>query len=373
MRPRWALLTGMVRDEAAFLDKLALLRDWGEAGHLDGVCVSTWIGELDRYPGVAAELGRMGAAIVESREMDLKLPGSFLHQVATVRNGLSAVPSDALVFRLRSDKCVLSAGDHRAFDRVEAPVLPLPGGTRAFSRRVVVRGGQFLTPFFLMDQMVCAAREDLARLFRHDLTLEVEGSEVIPEQALFAPPFVAAVPVLDLFFRVHRLICGRPLDRWIAAVQGGFRSSLYLEAMAAWLLALHGHFRVGFQDEPGHDWPAVSLGSLLAPGASSFLGFDSQMNALSFGSDAWIAAVLEGRTASDPATSRLLRARDRLEEGTGIAWSSPSSPPPDEALELDDFYRGLLGGEGKLPRASGSGLRFDGPRGRWALSGRAVP
>lgn len=187
MRPRWALVTGMVRDEAAYLGKLSLLRGWLDQGRLDRVCVSSWIGEFDRYPAVVAELRRLGASVVESREMDLKLPGSFLHQVATVRNGLSVVPADALVFRLRADKCDLREGDHNAFARVEEPCGILPGGGRVFSDRVVVRAGQFLTPFFLMDQMVCAGRSDLLKLFRLDATLEYEGSEVIPEQALYAP------------------------------------------------------------------------------------------------------------------------------------------------------------------------------------------
>ncbi len=95
MAERWAVICGLVRDESAFVKKLDTLTAWRRTGAIDGIVFSTWMGELDRYPAVAAAYAAGAFTLVETEQPQLKAPGHFIHQMKSLYYGLQAVPSDA--------------------------------------------------------------------------------------------------------------------------------------------------------------------------------------------------------------------------------------------------------------------------------------
>jgi hypothetical protein len=196
---RALVICGLIRDPVRF------------AAYLDGVLrlarpdlrviFSSWIGELDRYPDIAARLAALGAEIFEQSQPDLKLPGHILHQVMTLDLGLSLLDDDVFVLKVRPDIC--GVADVQEFMALQ----PEPAGTgrlaSPFGHRVNVVGMFGAHPLYINDIIFAGMAGDLRRLCLLPFAFGLKYPRLAPEQWLWATALAGGNPVLDAYLSVN--------------------------------------------------------------------------------------------------------------------------------------------------------------------------
>lgn len=211
MTSRWVLLTGLVRSPEGMRDRLDRIADWRAKGLLDGAVFSSWAGELDGYPEVAARMAELGMTLVESDPPPIRSDGHVLHQMITLRHGLLALPPGAVVIKSRSDLGGLDGALEAVLEHGLPETDPPPGWPAVFRRRVVVAGSFMFVPLYINDIQFAGLREDLLKLVNCDLSMELFTTGVGPEQWFHTAPFRAHFPLLDRFLTLHPgLIFGQP-------------------------------------------------------------------------------------------------------------------------------------------------------------------
>jgi hypothetical protein len=251
-RRSWAVVCGEIREPVETLAVLTHLLDWRRAGLLDGVVVSTWLGEVDRVAPLRHMLARSGFVLVESPEPPLPSPGHLYHQMKSLEMGLHACPPDVHVLKVRTDKSGLGP-EHAALldgtlDLSPDPSIAFPP---VLEGRIWIDYAFLRTPFWVGDQVFYGHARDLRRLVHYDAVYDVlmHGRGMTTEMRIFAHPFLEAFPILheyltftDGIFRHHQANFG------VADRIRDFELSQpwYLTVLATYHLLLRKFFAVGF-------------------------------------------------------------------------------------------------------------------------------
>jgi len=326
--PVWTIVCGLIRNPANALHQARELRRMQEAGLVHGVVVSTWIGELERYPEVRQAFADLGAIFVESREPSLILPGHVLHQSQAILLALEHCPAEAWIFKMRPDVVPLSPMfdtilDMRWVAKHEARRKPT-----VFERPVWAHSGLLLWPMYLNDIVFMASRNDARTLADIDVKDEVLFSEMAAEQFFHLRPFLQRHPLLRTFARVQRGLHDGDANLALARIL--WDSPLWARTFALYVQELCANYTVGFGDiEVIASW-------------SGLVGFkDFQIEDLIsgdrkaphiarlrkipvFNASGWAEAVLADGLAPSPANDRIQAALQGRLDGD----------PDLEALEL---------------------------------------
>jgi hypothetical protein len=310
----WAVVCGKVRDPGATLDLLGTLGAWRREGLLDGIVLSTWLGEVVGTPGLARALHEADVTLVESPEPSLRSMGHVHHQMKSLGLGLAACPDDVRVFKLRTDKLRLTDAHadllRRPVDlapdptRDQAPDLPVPLEGRIWAAYCHLR-----TPFWLGDVAFLGHVRDLRRLVHFDAAYDAVGygAGVSVEIRFFSHPFLAPFPIFTDYLRstdpVFRL---RQTDDARSAAIRDFElgSDWYLRVLASYHLVLRRCFVVGFPAERDAEAWCVRTGAGALPAEALFDPVHARRlelidrpgtHNLTAVHDAWLGALHEGR------------------------------------------------------------------------------
>ena len=267
-QPTWAIVTGLVRDPTKALSIFRQLIDFRSDGVLDGIVVSSWTGEYDRYPEVLAFVEAHDIALVECPQPLLKLNGHVLHQSRAVNLALDFVPDGAAVLKVRPDLAHLGAAEEtRIRQRALKSPGNVPGFPPVFRRKPVVQGAFLTSPFYITDITVLADKSDLRKIFNFDYAFEFLGTRISPEQFFYANEFRRTHALFDLFLRVNDGIEHNSGETTVQKIEGAVRSRFYLDVLAAYHLIMASQFEVGF----GIDDASVGNGHKIAMARQSFL------------------------------------------------------------------------------------------------------
>lgn len=194
---RAVLFTGLIRDEDNFL---RFLEAYAAGTHAASVplYLSTWDGELAKYPRAAAMLRTLGAVVFEQPAPDLVIPGHMVHQLVSWDLPLARLEPDVFLYKSRPDFAY-----YRSFEQFMAYVpRPAEGGEGQAWRYLVA--GLFLSqPFYIGDITFAGAVADLRRLTRLAFVDLVRYFRMAPEQLAWTPQFVHGGSVLDAYLRVN--------------------------------------------------------------------------------------------------------------------------------------------------------------------------
>ena len=211
------------------------------AAYLDGVfrlacpdlrvILSTWTGELDKYPQLRPLLSQLGVHVVEQDPPDLRLPGHMLHQVLTLELGLSLLEDDVFVLKTRPDICDLMDVAHFMQlnpQRLRPPRLPCP-----FTHRVHVVGLFGAHPGYINDIIFAGMAGDLRRMTLLPMVFGLKYPRMSPEQWLWSSVFLPGNAALDAFLSVNPGLVFNDPSRQVALNAALARSPLFARAMAA--------------------------------------------------------------------------------------------------------------------------------------------
>lgn len=107
-RHNWALVTGAIRNDFYLSTILIKLCEMRNRGSLDGIVLSTWEGDIDKFPRLRDNLHKIGVEIVESKEINTSAAAlydqiAYERQWTTLNAGLKIIPDDCFVLKLRTD------------------------------------------------------------------------------------------------------------------------------------------------------------------------------------------------------------------------------------------------------------------------------
>jgi hypothetical protein len=315
-RTNWALIAGLVRNEAAFMQQLQGLVALRSEGYISGIVYSTWIGELDKYPVIAQFISGHDIGVVELAQPTLKLPGHILHQMVTLHYGLQLIPDDAYVLRMRPDLQNLPGALRDFLDKEYSLELgELDGWPAVFRERVLIHSCNLITPFYINDMIFYGAKRDVQRLISFDVTAEVIFSEMAPEQFYFSPPFTSAIPIFRSFFSVNTAYVFDNRNWARHYIEKHLASEFFLKVWLTYLLCLNKYFRINFDQNSRRrealDYGLmknVSLGELLSQQKTlPHVLFHPSTHLPILHSETCVAGILSGAFRSDAYAERVLQ------------------------------------------------------------------
>ncbi|MEJ8572389.1 hypothetical protein [Microbaculum marinum] len=205
--PNHALVCGLLRDELEFRITLAQMLEARSDGLLDGIVVSTWFGEIDTIPGLRAELRRLEVSVVETEPPKHNLTGSTWAQHKAMLRGLQAIPDDAAVWKLRTDRTAHILRLFRpSLERGPQPTRRAGTVAPVFDRRVVAMAVVASVPFYAADFAFFGMKRDILKMIHFNGVYDSLFRGFGAEQRLWTHPFLEAFPRLsELYERVNIL------------------------------------------------------------------------------------------------------------------------------------------------------------------------
>jgi len=349
MSGRWAVICGVVRNEQAMLDKLETLKAWKKAGEIDDVVFSTWIGEIEKYPTVEAAFARGEFKLVELQAPLLKTVGHTIHQSKTLYYGLQAVPDSALVLKLRPDIAPIAP---HILPSIKSANLTIADDTdlpRVFGSKILVPMGFIDSPFYLNDITFYGHKADLLKIANFDLSSEIIGSSLAPEQFFFRGPFAGLFPTIEAFLSIYPSFAFDSPELARRRIDALLSSDFYLDVLATYLRILDHYFLIGFG---GRDTasnrsvsPEVTADALLrGEAAGAGLSFHAGAGSSLVESEAAVRRLINGDYSPSPLGDRLKLAVARADgykvEDAPINPLQPSAPMRELQDKLEAIFPG---------------------------------
>lgn len=332
LRPFWIVLCGIVRDFDEFSSVLQYCIELKRNGKVDGIVFSTWLGHLDKIVNLRALLEILGIVIVESSEpiknerFNPNYKGNVFLQHKAFLYGLRALPDDAYVLKLRTDKVMkfVNKLDRFIFEKEIDIIL---GRYRAFP--VVFKEKIFIDIaclnyfFFIIDIMFIGRKSDLLKLINFDGIYDViyYGSKIPAEMRWFSMPFIRSFCIFDEYFR--RCIP----DRFVGATKFWARSNgevelprFIFDLFATYLLVLQTHFALPRRD--GTESVANLTFKDVLLGAQAYGGDVGPFGAVGLYDQKLVEDIVVGRKLAGACGKRLYESMERVSDNScaGHQW-----------------------------------------------------
>lgn len=345
MTQRWAIICGLIRDEQAFQAQLASLLSWKACGDIEDIVVSTWRGEIDRYPAAKEAHARGEFILVESEQPILRTNGYTLHQSRSLYYALQAVPDGAMVLKLRPDIALINEVTRAAILSTDLTLTPKPGWPEIFNQKILVAAYFVDSPFYINDIIYYGQREDLLKLASFDLGVEMTCTNMAPEQFFFRGVFANQCPLIEAYNQVSPFY-------YFGDEEGGTRrrntllaSDAFLDVLAVSTRWMEHYFRVGFVSEPHREsLPSLpedfSLAQLLGPDSGlTGTNYLAAAYAVTAVDENVIQGLLQHKFSMDALGLRMVDALERT--ASPDYWLSTSSNPLRPSQGIRDLQHAL--------------------------------
>jgi hypothetical protein len=307
----WVIVCGLIRNPDCALHQARELARLRAEGLVQGVVLSTWHGELGRYPKVAAAFKSAGAIVVESVEPQLRLPGHVFHQSKSLLAALDLCPDDAVVFRMRPDIAPLGPELRFLFDLAWMDV-PSERVNPAYRGRIWAHSGVWAWPLYVSDILFMGMKADLLQLVDIDLKSEALWSDLAPEQFFHLRRACQVDPVIAMFSRVQRGMRDSVLNQQLLEIL--WKSPLWLRTLKAYADRIADDYVIGLQNpsrvvsEDNLDgFRNISLPDLTSPDIRGpQFEYWPNLGVPIYHSTAWAEALRRGKFRQDAVLERIL-------------------------------------------------------------------
>ncbi|MEO1772045.1 hypothetical protein [Candidatus Enterococcus ferrettii] len=222
MKKTWAVMCGAIREELEVrltIDKLLKMR---AAKTIEGILLSTWQGEFDRFPELRQEIKANHIEIIEQapleKRVDLNRSTSinYMRQALQFQAALDHLPADCFVLKVRTDRALnhikkfdayltkeperikntFSKGSHQR----EMPAV--------FDYKIAVIGAKTHRIFNFSDFVFWGHAKDVRKLVNFDIAELYVSRDLVANTQWFIYPILRQFPIIRDYFR---LINFRPL------------------------------------------------------------------------------------------------------------------------------------------------------------------
>ncbi len=211
------------------------------------IVVSTWAGELDRYPGMRGTLDKAGIVLVEVAPLKDKAVsvGNVERQIVLLHWGMAALgDSTDYVFKTRPDQPI------NLFPRLGelfASMIAKIGSRDDVDGALWVARYHSLMPFFIDDRYFFGHRRTVERMtvFSNELVLTAHPHNLIAEVVWYSSYFVRKYPFLRLMMQAD-WSPPWPSGDFYPVLDKVRDQPFFRNSMALFYYCMDTYFRVGF-------------------------------------------------------------------------------------------------------------------------------
>ncbi len=206
----WALMCGAIRQEFEFSLLLARLCELRAEGLIEGIVLSTWIGEVDQIPELRNKLIYLDIYLVELPPFDDSCDGllqlSYTRQATQIWKGLLRIPDDVFVLKCRTDFCmdIFNKMDLILRGNGDLSVKNYGNFHSSLSYKIAVSQFSISAPFCMDDICYIGYKIDLFKMIVFGNTLLKYDDILVPDFLFFINPFITTYPVLNDFLNVFK-------------------------------------------------------------------------------------------------------------------------------------------------------------------------
>lgn len=222
MKNTWAVMCGAIREEIEVrltIDKLLEMR---EMKKIEGILLSTWSGEFDRFPALREALERNHVQIIEQpsleKRVDLTRSNSinYMRQALQFQAALDYLPEDCFVLKVRTDRALNHLKKFDAYITKEPERIPstISNGRSTqempaiFTYKISVIGAKTHRIFNFSDFVFWGYSADVRKLINFEIAELYVNRDLVANTQWYVFPFLRAFPIIRDYFR---LINFRPL------------------------------------------------------------------------------------------------------------------------------------------------------------------
>ncbi|AYM02957.1 hypothetical protein [Levilactobacillus yiduensis] len=256
----WAAVCGAVRDELDVRLMLDYLLRCRAAGTIQGIVFSTWEGELEKVPAIAALLKTNNVTVVRTPPIDgvvgnIKTNAvNYWRQATQLQRALDVIPADAIVLKTRTDRAMPATRRLVAMLATEDPLplvetvkqqLDLPAFPAVFRHQVAAFRPRTNRVFQFTDFAFMGYSQDLRKMLNFEVAEFYFSRYLNANMLFFIVAFVRDYPIITDYERRIKYEALIPeLERYTAA--GGKQFPAFLQRFyAVYLGILATHFRLG--------------------------------------------------------------------------------------------------------------------------------
>lgn len=202
------LFTGLIRDQEMFMQSLSDLEALRKKGLIEHIFLSTWLGEVEKYPNIQELLNKHNVKIIKTEEPKprgtLRSPTIWC-QMKALEVGLNHIEKDKFVLKTRTDVYINPEFLKKLFTEKENLLKitkDLPYGN-IFKYKIWVFYYEIKTPFHMGEECFFGQRDDLKNLINYeesyDTNYKIGGG--ISHIRRYVHPFLKTYPIFEVYLR----------------------------------------------------------------------------------------------------------------------------------------------------------------------------
>lgn len=222
MKNTWAVMCGAIREELEVRLTIDNLLNMREAKNIEGILLSTWTGEFDRFPALREELEMNHIQIIEQppleKRIDLTRSNSinYMRQALQFQAALDYLPEDCFVLKVRTDRALNHIKKFEAYVAKEPERIPstISKGHSTqempdiFTYKIAVIGAKTHRIFNFSDFVFWGHIADVRKLINFEIAELYVNRDLVANTQWYVFPFLREFPIIRDYFR---LINFRPL------------------------------------------------------------------------------------------------------------------------------------------------------------------
>lgn len=209
-KPVDILFTGLIRTPEMFKQTVADLEDLRKEGLVNQILLSTWLGEVEKYPTIQEFLNKHSVKIIRSEEPKprgtLRSPTIWC-QMKALEAGLNNIEKDKFVLKTRTDVHINPEFLKKLFTEKEKLLKitkDLPYGN-IFKYKIWIFYYEIKTPFHMGEECFFGQRDDLKNLINYeesyDTNYRIGGG--ISHIRRYIHPFLNRYPIFETYLKSY--------------------------------------------------------------------------------------------------------------------------------------------------------------------------
>lgn len=207
-KPVWAIICGAVRQEFELYTIIMWLCEQRSRGYLDGIVLSTWVGEVDNIPGLRKKLDFLEINLVEVQPLRKEINNfanmNYFRQIGQLNAGLNRIPNDVFVLKCRTDYCNEWV---KKYEKVLSGEVNL--NVQVFGKfhpglhyKIAIMNYSISHPFILEDICFLGYKDDIRKMTVFESSPLYLGDRLSPDVLFFSSIFLHRFSIIKDFFEI---------------------------------------------------------------------------------------------------------------------------------------------------------------------------
>ncbi|MGM0338600.1 hypothetical protein [Enterococcus sp. AZ007] len=222
MKKIWAVMCGAIREELEVRLTMNKLLEMREANVIEGIIVSTWSGEFERYSELKRQLEENHVVVIEQSPLEKRVSiaktnsVNYIRQAMQLQAALDYLPDDYFILKVRSDRALTHIKQIEPYltqiPLEVPPVYSYEGVSKElpkiFDYKLIIFNAKMQRLFNFSDFVFLGYASDIRKLINFDIAELYVDRDLVANTQWFVYPFLREFPIIRDYFR---LINFRPL------------------------------------------------------------------------------------------------------------------------------------------------------------------